>query len=109
MGPRHTRRGRIAPVRHCLNYRNRNMWNWLQGLIGNNGWAKYGVFAFILILCLAFCHKANAGEVDVRAGSSFGTEGYGPVLGLQLRAPLAGFNQVNWYAGTLLWGKTEYR
>jgi hypothetical protein len=84
------------------------MWNWLQGLIGNNGWAKYGVFAFILILCLAFCHKTNAGEVDIRAGSSFGTAGYGPVLGLQLRAPLAGFNQVNWYAGTLLWGKTEY-
>jgi hypothetical protein len=85
-----------------------SIWTYLQRLVGNGKAATIGIFAFILILCLAFCHKANAGEVDVRLGSSFGTQGTGPVLGLQLKAPLLGFNQVNWYAGTLLWGATRY-
>lgn len=85
-----------------------SIWNYLRGLVGNGTAAAVGIFIFIAILCLSFCHSAKAGEIDVRAGSSFGTQGYGPVLGLQLTEPLAGFNQVNWFAGTLLWGKTRY-
>jgi hypothetical protein len=84
------------------------IWTVIASLVGNKGWAVGGIFAFIVILSLAFCHSARAGEIDLRAGSSFGTEGYGPVLGLQLKEPLAGFDQVNWFAGTLLWAKTRY-
>lgn len=85
------------------------IWNYIKQLVGNGKWATIGIFAFIVILCLAMCHKANAGELDLRLGSSFGTEGAGPVIGLQFRNPIAGFNQVNLFAGTLLWASTTYK
>jgi hypothetical protein len=81
---------------------------YLKRLVGNGKWASVGIGAFIVILLLAFCHTSRAGEIDFRAGSSFGTEGSAPVIGLQIKAPLNGFNHVNWYAGTLLWGETTY-
>lgn len=84
------------------------MWSYLKQLVGNGTAATIGIFAFIILLSLAMCHSAKAGEIDLRAGSSFGTQGTGPVLGLQVRAPLAGFDQVNLFAGTLLWGSTRY-
>lgn len=82
------------------------MWNYIKLLVGNGKAATIGIFAFIIVLSLCFCHSARAGEIDIRAGSSFGTQGYGPVLGLQVIEPLKDFNQVNLYAGTLLWGST---
>jgi hypothetical protein len=84
------------------------LWDYIKQLVGNGKAATIGIFAFIVILCLCFCHKANAGEIDLRLGSSFGTEGTGPVIGLQYQQPLAGMNQVNFFAGTLLWGSTTY-
>lgn len=84
------------------------IWSYIKQLVGNGTAATVGIFIFIALLCLAFCHKANAGEIDVRAGTSFGTEGYGPVLGLQFKQPLAGFRDVDFFAGTLLWGSTRY-
>lgn len=85
---------------------------WIKQLVGNKStWAKIGIGAFIIVLSVAFCAKARgaeAGEIDLRIGTSFGKEGTGPVLGLQVKAPLPQFQHVNFYAGTLLWGSTHY-
>ena len=81
---------------------------WLRTLVGNGKWATIGIGIFILILCLAFCHRASADEIDFRAGSSFGTEGTGAVIGLNYLHPLPQLSQVDLYAGTLLWGSTTY-
>jgi hypothetical protein len=57
-----------------------------------------------------FWRTGFAAEVDLRAGTSFGTEGYGPVLGLQYRAPVSALENPGlfWNAGTDLWGSTTY-
>jgi hypothetical protein len=82
---------------------------WVRQLVGNGAAATVGIGMFIVICLLAFCHRAKAGEIDFRAGSSFGTEGVGPVIGLQVWTPLKTFNQVNAFAGTLLWGSTTFK
>jgi hypothetical protein len=81
---------------------------YLRQLVGNGKAATIGIGIFILILSLTFCHKAHAGEIDLRLGSSFGNQGTGPVIGLQVKEPLAGFDQVSLFAGTLLWGSTRF-
>jgi hypothetical protein len=82
------------------------VWVYIRQLVGNSTAATVGIFAFIVVLCLVFgrCHAA---EVDVQAGSSFGTEGYGPTLGLNFAAPIQ--PGLNFLAGTELWGSTSYR
>ncbi len=83
------------------------IWAYIRQLVGNNKATTIGIFAFIVVLCVLFarCTPAHADEVDVRAGSSFGTQGTGPVLGLQFKHTEA---QYDIFAGTLLWGSTHY-
>jgi Lipid A 3-O-deacylase (PagL) len=83
-----------------------NIWAYIRQLVGNGKAATVGIFAFIVVLCLLFFHKAHAAEVDLQAGSSFGTQGTGPVLGLQFGAPIQ--PGLNFIAGTDLWGSTTY-
>jgi len=80
---------------------------WFRSLLGNNKAATIGIFAFILVLCLLF-NRCNAAEIDVFAGSSFGTEGTGAVLGLDYHQPVKANPGVDLYAGTELWGSTRY-
>lgn len=81
----------------------------IRQLVGNGTAATIGIFVFIVILAFMFHRSALGAEVDIRAGSSFGSEGVGPVLGLQFRAPL-GWDNPNLFAvaGTDLWGSTTY-
>lgn len=82
------------------------MWNYIRQLVGNGKAATIGIFIFIVILALLFAHKSLSAEVDIRAGSSFGTEGTGPVLGMGFTVPVQpGLNVI---AGTDLWGSTSY-
>lgn len=85
------------------------IWTYLRKLVGNNAWTTAAIFAFVVILCAFFSRCANADEDNfhayARAGSSFGTEGYGPVVGLQLVWEHPTYNL---FAGTLLWGQTTY-
>jgi hypothetical protein len=83
---------------------------YIRQLVGNGKIATVGIFAFIVILGLMFyrCSPAGAAEVDIRAGSSFGSEGYGPVLGLQFRTPIHPNRELYAVAGTDLWGSTTY-
>ena len=83
---------------------------YIRQLVGNGKAATIGIFAFIVILCvlLFHCHAATAAEVDVEAGSSFGTEGYGAVLGLEVRHPITANKGFSLFAGTDLWGNTVY-
>lgn len=78
---------------------------YIRQLVGNGKAATIGIFAFILLLIFMF-HRAHAAEVDVSAGSSFGTQGTGPVLGLAIREPIAPNKGLDWVAGTDLWGST---
>lgn len=78
---------------------------WLIGVLGNRWKEALGVIAFIAVLCIAFCRPAHSAEVDLRAGSSFGPGGYGPVLGLNLYFPIG--NTVDLFASTTLWGATS--
>lgn len=83
------------------------IWNWIRQLVGNNTPATIGIFAFILVLCVLLARKAHSAEVDVLGGSSFGTQGYGPVLGLSVKGSIQpGLNVI---AATDLWGSTTYR
>jgi len=84
-----------------------NIWNYIRQLVGNGKSATIGIFVFILVLSLVFA-KCHAAEVDILAGSSFGTEGYGPVLGLDVKFPLSPNPGVSIVAGTDLWGSTTY-
>lgn len=77
---------------------------WLAGLVGNKGVAKMAVYVFIALVAVFLWRCANAAEVDLRGGASFGPTGSGPVLGLQLYQPIG--NNLDVYAGTLLWGST---
>jgi hypothetical protein len=84
--------------------------SYLRQLVGNGKAATIGIFAFIIILCLTLCsHKAKAADVNVEAGTSFGTQGYGPTLGLNTHWPVAGLDGVNVIAGTDLWGSTAFK
>jgi hypothetical protein len=83
--------------------------SYLRQLVGNGKAATIGIFAFILLLCLLFARCGHAADVEVEAGSSFGTSGYGPALGLNTHWPVAGLQGVNVIAGTDLWGSTTYR
>jgi hypothetical protein len=82
------------------------IWAYIRQLVGNGKAATIGIFAFIILLCVLFFHKAHAAEVDVQAGSSFGTQGTGPVLGLFFSAPIQ--PGLKFVAGTDLWGSTVY-
>lgn len=84
------------------------IWNYIRQLVGNGKAATIGIFAFLLILFFLFYHKAHAAEVDVLAGTSFGTQGYGPVIGLNVTQPLASNPGLSVYAGTSLWGSVRY-
>jgi len=84
------------------------MWAYIRQLVGNGKVATIGIFVFIVILCLLFWRSGHAAEVDLRAGSSFGTEGTGPVIGFHFRQPLND-QQLYVFAGTDLWGSTIYR
>jgi hypothetical protein len=79
---------------------------WLKGIVGNNVKSTILIVTFIVILCFVTCTKAaTLDEIDLRAGSSFGPGGEGPVLGLQLYFPVA--PTVHLYVGTNLWGATQ--
>jgi hypothetical protein len=81
---------------------------YIRQLVGNGKWATVGIFAFIVILCLMFHRKAHSAEVDVLAGTSFGTQGYGPTLGLDVHQPITANPGLNVFAGTGLWGSTRF-
>lgn len=82
------------------------LWSYLRQLVGNGKAATIGIGLFILILCVMFYHKALSAEIDIAAGTSFGTAGAGPVLGLNFTKEIqAG---LNFTAGTDLWGSTQY-
>jgi Lipid A 3-O-deacylase (PagL) len=83
-----------------------SVWSYIQQLVGNGRAATVGIFIFILLLAFMFWHKADAAEVDISGGSSFGSEGYGPVLGLGYRQSIQ--PGLNFTAGTDLWGSTTY-
>lgn len=81
---------------------------YLRQLVGNGKAATIGIFTFILILAFLCWRPAHAAEIDIRAGTSFGTEGYGPTLGLEFAKPIAPNKGLSWIAGTDLWGSTTY-
>ena len=81
------------------------VWAYIRQLVGNGKAATIGIFAFIAILVLMFA-RCHAAEVDIAAGSSFGAQGYGPTLGLNFAAPIQ--PNLNFIAGTDLWGSTTY-
>ncbi len=81
---------------------------YIRQLVGNGRAATIGIFAFILILSILFFRPAHSAEVDLLAGTSFGTEGYGPALGLDIHHPIAANKGLDVYAGTGLWGSTTY-
>ena len=85
-----------------------NVWVYIRQLVGNGKAATIGIFAFIVILAVLFYRHAAAAEVDIGAGSSFGTEGYGPVLGLTIKQPIKPNQGLSLIAGTDLWGSTTY-
>lgn len=82
---------------------------YVRQLVGNGTAATAGIFTFIVILCCVFARCGHAADVTVEAGSSFGTEGYGPTLGLNAHWEAPGLNSVRILAGTDLWGSTIYR
>lgn len=82
------------------------IWAYLRQLVGNGKAATVGIFLFIVILALLFWRPAHSAEVDLQAGSSFGTQGTGPVLGLAYAQSLQ--PGLNFIAGTDLWGSTTF-
>ena len=86
------------------------IWDFIRQLVGNGTAATIGIFAFIVILALMMfrCTPAGAAEVDIQAGSSFGAEGTGPVLGLNLNVPFEKNAGLSYNLGTDLWGATKY-
>jgi hypothetical protein len=64
---------------------------------------------FWLVMAAGFWAAcAGAAEVDLQAGSSFGAEGYGPTLGLNLNIPFKANPGLSYNLGTDLWGATQY-
>lgn len=83
------------------------VWAYIRQLVGNGKAATIGILVFIVVMALLFWRPAHAAEVDIQAGSSFGAQGTGPVLGFGVRAPVnPAFSIV---AGTDLWGSTTFR
>lgn len=78
---------------------------WLRGLVGNKWKEALAIFAFIALLCLVMCQPVHSAEIDLRAGTSVGHGGMGPVLGINALFPQG--NGLSLYAGTLLWGATS--
>jgi hypothetical protein len=80
-----------------------------MGLVGNGKAATIGIFAFIILFAFLIfrCSGAHAAEIDLQGGSSFGKEGTGPVLGLNLRLPITALDRVSVNVGTNLWGLTR--
>ena len=85
------------------------MWSYIKQLVGNGTVATIGIFVFLILLAFMFHRTALGAEVNMGAGSSFGSEGAGPVLALNYRAPI-GWDNPNLFAvaGTDLWGSTTY-
>jgi hypothetical protein len=81
---------------------------YIRQLVGNGKIATIGIFIFIVVLAFMFHRSALGAEVDFRAGSSFGTEGTGPVLGLEFKQPIQPNRALYAFAGTDLWGSTTY-
>ena len=84
------------------------IWSYIRQLVGNGKAATIGIFLFIVVLALLFWRPAHSAELDLQGGTSFGAEGYGPVLGLRFEAPINPNNALNFEAGTDLWGSTAY-
>lgn len=82
------------------------MWSYVKQLVGNGNAATVGIFAFIVLLLLMF-GKCSAAEVDFSAGSSFGSQGTGPVLGLSVDNTIQPGLKVT--LGTDLWGSTTFK
>jgi hypothetical protein len=82
------------------------IWDYLRRLVGNGPAATIGIFIFIAILCFLFWRPAAAADVDFSAGTSFGTPGSGPVLGLDLHQDIG--KGLNVFVGTEMWGSTLY-
>jgi hypothetical protein len=76
----------------------------IRNLVGNSSKTTILIGIFILILCGLAWRCSSAAEIDLRMGPSFGPGASGAVLGMQLYFPVG--NQVDLYAGTLLWGST---
>ncbi len=79
----------------------------IRQLVGNGKWATVGIFAFILVICILF-DRCHAAEGDGEAGSTCGTEGYGPTLGLEVKQPITPNQGLFFLAGTDLWGSTTH-
>lgn len=86
-------------------------WSYIRQLVGNGSAATVGIFAFIALTVVMFarCSPAHSAEIDFQAGSSFGTEGTGPVVGMNLRVPFTANPGVAANFGTDLWGSTTYK
>jgi len=82
------------------------IWGYVRSLVGNGLGATIGIFLFILVLCFLFWRPAAAADVDLSLGSSFGHGGAGPVLGLDVHQDIG--KGTNVFAGTELWGSTQY-
>lgn len=84
-------------------------WSYVRQLVGNGKWATAGIFLFIVLLAAMYTRCSHAAEVDMGAGSSFGTQGYGPTLSLNLKIPFVDNHGLYADFGTDLWGSTTYR
>jgi hypothetical protein len=83
--------------------------SYIRQLVGNGKAATIAILAFIVILCLMFARCGHATEISVEGGTSFGTQGYGPTLGMNVHWPIAGLDGVNVIVGTDLWGSTTFQ
>lgn len=83
--------------------------SYIRQLVGNGKAATIGIFIFIILLCIFFFRPAHSAEVDILGGSSFGTQGYGPTLGLGYRQAITPNKGLYFIAGTDLWGSTTYK
>lgn len=85
------------------------VWAYIRQLVGNGKAATIGILLFIIILAILAFRPTHAAELDFSAGSSFGAEGYGPVLGLEFKQPVKPNVGLSVLAGTDLWGSTTYK
>jgi hypothetical protein len=73
-------------------------------IVGNKPGVTILILVFISILIALAWRCSKAADVVVRPGIGYGAGGLAPVLGLDLRFPQG--NDLDLYAGTLLWGNT---
>jgi len=76
--------------------------------VGNGKVVTIGILTFLALLCFLIWRPAHSAEVDVVAGSSFGSEGYGPTLGLDYKQSIKPNKDLYFIAGTDLWGSTTH-